>query len=189
MAVQELRVYDGSRQPRDWMDIIRPGQFVVFPSRVEDGAPCRFDGTAVEHHLAVCAIADALAEVEQVCRQRVAQHPTMRLDVFDAAGRSNPPLLTIVHPDRARRLEGDASVRRRNARIAIALIAVAPVLMWWDWREAGLMIVPTVVAVNGLLLAARLLQLNAAYAAAERRRAERLASLNTPPSQTGGTTP
>lgn len=177
--MQVLRVYDGSRQPRDWMDVIRPGQFVVFPSLIADGAPCDFEGTPVAHHLAVCAIADSLDEAERSSRTCVAEHSTLRCDVFDADGRRNPPLLTIVHPDRARGLEGDASVRRRNKWIAFALIAVAPVLMWFDWMAAGLMIVPTVIAVNGLLLAARLLQLNAAYAAAERRRAERVSSLAT----------
>ena len=50
------------------MDIIRPGQFVVFPSLIEDGTPCRLDGTPVEHHLAVCAIADSLADAEQAFR-------------------------------------------------------------------------------------------------------------------------
>jgi hypothetical protein len=175
--VQYVRVYDASRQPRDWMDLIRPGQFVVFPSLVEGGEPCGFDGAPQDHHLAVCAIADSLTEAEQACRDLVAGHPTVRFDVFDSAGRSHPPLLTIVHPDRAPQLEGNASVRRRNTRIAIALIVAAPLLMWLDWTASGLMIVPTVVAVNGLLLAARLLQLNAAYGANERRQRERLASL------------
>jgi hypothetical protein len=158
--VQYVRVYDASRQPRDWMDLIRPGQFVVFPSLVEGGEPCGFDGAPQDHHLAVCAIADSLTEAEQACRDLVAGHPTVRFDVFDSAGRSHPPLLTIVH-----------------TRIAIALIVAAPLLMWLDWTASGLMIVPTVVAVNGLLLAARLLQLNAAYGANERRQRERLASL------------
>lgn len=171
-----VRVYDPSRQPRDWTDIIEPGQCVAFASLVDGGAPCDADGTPTTHEAATCIIVDSLAEADTFCHERVERHPAVRFDVFDAAGRSRPPLLTVVHPLHRHRLEGDPSRRRRHLIIAIALIAAAPVLFWIDWRSGGAMVLPTVLGFNALLFAARLLQLNAAHAAAERRRLERMAA-------------
>ena len=171
-----VRLYDASRQPRDWMDIIRPGQFAVFASLLDGGDPCDTDGVPTGHGTASCVLVDGLAEAEALCRERVDRHPSLRFDVFDAAGRSRPPLLTIVHPSRARSLEGDVSLRRRNTAIAAALIVAAPFLFWIDWRTGGLLALPTLFAINGLFLAVRLLQLNASYAAAERRRLARISN-------------
>ena len=168
-------LYDPSRQPRDWMDIIRPGQFAVFASLLDGGDPCDIDGVPTGHGAANCVIVDDLAEAEALCRERANRHPSVRLDVFDAAGRSRPPLLTVVHPSRARSLEGDASVRRRNTTIAVASFVAAPILFWIDWQAGGVLVLPTLFAINGLFFALRLLQLNASYAAAERRRLERTA--------------
>ncbi len=168
--MQVIRVYDSSRRPKDWSDVIRPDQYVVFASRMDDGAPCEMDGTLTSHEAATCALADSLEEAEAFARERSTAHPDVRYDIFDAAGRSRPPLLVVVHPSRLRDIEGDASVRRRNRTIAFALIAAAPVLIWIDWRSSGLLLVSTLIALNGLFLAARLLQLNVAWKDAERSR-------------------
>lgn len=174
LGVQVIRVYDASRQPRDWMEIIRPGQFVVFASLLDGEAPCSLDGVPTGNGAATCAIVDSLDEAEALSRDRVEHHPAVRFDIFDARGRSQSPLLTVVHPTRVSSLEGDPKVRRRNRAIAIILIVTAAGLFWADWRSGGEMIFPTLLAFNLLLLAGRLLQLNAAYSAAERRRLARL---------------
>ncbi|AMY09279.1 hypothetical protein LuPra_02494 [Luteitalea pratensis] len=174
LGVRIVRLYDASRQPRDWMDIIRPGQFAVFASLLDGGEPCDIDGVPTGHGAASCVIVDALAEAEALCRERAERHPSVRLDVFDIAGRSQPPLLTVVHPSRIRSLEGDAAVRRRNTAIAVTLVVAAPILCWIDWQAGGVLVLPTLFAINGLFFALRLLQLNASYAAAERRRLERM---------------
>jgi hypothetical protein len=173
LGVRTVRLYDPSRQPRDWMDIIQAGEYAVFPSRVEGGAPCTVDAVPTGHDAATCILVDSLAEAEALCRGHVDRHPAVRFDVFDSAGRSRPPLLTVVHPSHATRLEGHASVQRRNQVIAVALLAAAPVLFWIDWNAGGALMLPTLLAFNALLFAGRLLQVNAAYAAAERRRQER----------------
>ncbi len=169
-----IRVYDSSRTRRDWMDIIRPTQFAVFASLLEFGVPCDADGVPTSTDLATCTLFDSLADAEAFCRSRIARLPDVRFDVFDAAGRSRPPLLTVVHPSRATALEGHAGGRRLRLWIAVGLIVAAPVLFWLDWGYAdGLLIVPTLLGFNALLVAARLLQMNGAYASAERRRRER----------------
>ena len=156
------------------MDIIQPGQFVVFASLLDGDAPCSLDGVPTGSDAATCAIVDSLAEAEALSRDHVARHPAVRFDIFDVRGRSQSPLLTVVHPSRLSSLEGDPKVRRRNRAIAIVLIVAATGLFWIDWHSGGAMIFPTLLAFNLLLLAGRLLQLNAAYAAAERRRLARL---------------
>lgn len=175
VAVRTVRLYDPSRHPRDWMDIVQPGQFAVFASSIDDGAPRSADDAPMRHDAATCVIVDSLAEAEALCRERVERHPALRFDVFDASGRSRPPLLTVTHPARASKVEGDASLSRRNLAIAVVLIVAAPVLFWLDWTSGGVLILPTLLGLNALLFAGRLLQLNAAYASAARRRRERFA--------------
>lgn len=172
-GVRTIRLYDASRQPRDWMEIIQPGQFAVFASMLDGGAPTDIDGVPTTHEAATCVIVEALAEAEALCLAHVEHHPPVRYDVFDAAGRSRPPLLTIVHPTHASTLEGNAGIRRRNLVIAVVLLGAAPVLFWIDWNSGGTMVLPTLLGFNALVFAGRLLQLNAGYAAAERRARER----------------
>ena len=162
------------------MDIIRDGQFVVFASRLDDDVPCGLDGVSTGNDAATCVIVDSLAEAEAIAREHVERHPAVRFDVFDARGRSQPPLLTIVHPSRLSALEGDPKARRRYRAIGIGLIVAAAGLFWLDWHSGGAMILPTLLAFNLMLLAGRLLQLSAAHAAAERRRTARLAQRRRP---------
>lgn len=173
--MRTVRVYDATRVPHDWNDIIQPGQFVVFASLLAGGAPCGVDGTPTSHADATCVIADSIEAAEALCRDHVERHPEVRFDIFDAHGRSRPALLTVVHPARLKAIEGNAATRRRNRAIALALIAAVPVLIWIDWRAGGALVLPSLLAFNALLFAVRLLQVTAGEAAAERRRLDRLA--------------
>ena len=59
---------------------------------------------------------------------------------------------------------------------ASALLVGAVPLFWYDYQhDQGMLIFPTVVGINMLIVAARLMQLNGAYAHAERLRQKRLA--------------
>lgn len=171
-----LRTYDPSRTPRDWMHIIQPTQYAAFASLIEGGTPCDVDGVPTGSDMATVTLFESLADAEAFCVARVEHPPHVRFDVFDAAGRARPPLLVVVHPSQASMLEGHAGGTRVRQWLAVALILVAPVLFWLDWGYAdGLLIVPTLLGFNALLLAGRLLQMNGAYASAERARRERSA--------------
>lgn len=171
-----VRAADPARQPRSWMQIIQPTQFAAFATTVDSGAPCDIDGVATGLDAATCAIFASLAEAEAFCRARVDERPGIRFDVFDAAGRSKPPLLTIVHPSRAAMLEGNRRGIMQSNYAAVALLIAAPVLFWIDWAlYGGILIMPTFLGINALLIAGRLLHLNNAYTSTERERRERVA--------------
>lgn len=174
--MDSLRIYDPARRPPNWTDIIRPGQFVAFSKNINTGAPCDAEGRPFgSPDRVTCMMFESLAEAEAFCRDRVLRVPTLRLDVFDSAGRALPPLLTVVHPSRVASLDGNPRAARINMWGAMVLAAAAPVLFWLDWwKYDGRLILPTILGINMLLIAARLIQLNGAYASAERSRRERL---------------
>lgn len=175
-----VRVYDPSRTPRDWMDIIRPTQCALFASRLDGGDPCDVDGVP-SGATPTCTIFESLSDAEAFCLARIERLPHVRFDVFDASGRSRPALLTIVHPSRSAALEGHAGSMRLRRWVAVALLVAAPVLFWIDWGYYdGLLMVPTLLGFNALLVAGRLLQLNGASASADRSRRERTGRIAKP---------
>jgi len=173
----QLRLFDRSRTPNSWTEIIRPGQFVAFAKTVDTGAPCDAHGrlfATVED--ASCLLFVSLADAEAFCREQVNRATNVRFEIFDSAGRAHPPPLVIVHPSRQQQLEGNSRGMRLRRRGAIALFIVAAVSFWYDFRHGpGLRFFPTLVGINLVVVALRLLQLNGSYAHAERVRRRRLA--------------
>ena len=103
-------------------------------------------------------------------------HEYVRFDVFDSSGRANPPLLVVVHPSRVARLEGNPSGIRLRNRMATALVLAAAASFWYDFGHgASTRFFPTLIGINLVVVAARLLQLNMSYQHAERVRRQRLA--------------
>ena len=172
-----LRLFDPSRKPASWTEIVQPGQYSAFAKTIDTGAPCDADGQpfpAIED--ATCLVFDSLAEAETFCRQQVERVSDVRFEIFDSTGRANSALLLIVHPAKAARLEGNPRGLRVRARIAIILLIVAAASFWYNLRNGpSFEIFPTLLGINLVVVAARLLQLNWSYASAERARKERLA--------------
>ena len=172
-----LRLYDHSRTPRSWTEIVRPGQFVAFAKTIDTEAPCDPDGkpfAAVED--VNCLLFDRLADAEAFCREQVNRATNVRFDVFDSTGRAEAPLIVIVHPSKQEQLEGNPRGMRLRTRGAIALFIVAGASVWYDYQHGpAVQIFPTLLGINLVVVAARLLQLNGSYAHAERVRRQRLA--------------
>jgi len=172
-----LRLFDPDRDPTSWTEIVQPGQYVAFAKTIDSGAPCDADGRpfpAVED--ATCLLFDRLTEAESFCRQQVVRAPYVRFDIFDSTGRSNPPLLLIVHPAKVARLEGNPHGMRIRSLVAAILLIVAAVSFWYNFRNGpSFQVFPTLLGINLVVVAARLFQLNKSYAHAERVRKERLA--------------
>ena len=174
--MHSVRVYDPDRRPSHWTDLIRPGQYAAFAKIIETSAPCDADGRPFASAAdATCLIFDGFDEAESFCARQVLRAPGIRFDVFDSAGRLNPPLLMVVHPDRIASLEGNPRGMRSRRIIAAVLTAAAIPLMWYDyWSSRGRLIFPTVIAINLLVVAARLVQLNRSYAHAAQERQRRV---------------
>jgi hypothetical protein len=179
--MQVLRLYDPDRRPPNWTDIIRPGQFAAFAKHVDGGGPCDADGRPfASSDLVTCLIFDEIDQAARVCEERVTEVPSVRFEVFDSAGRSNPPILVVVNQAHAHRLDTDPRRISRRKWTALGLAAAALPLFWYDYtNDRGVLVLPTFVGINLLLAAGRLLQLNAAVAAAERQRQERFTRLKT----------
>ena len=158
------------------MQIIRPSEFAAFATLVDSGAICDADGRPTSADDASCIIFATLSEAEMFCRERVEQNPVLRFDIRDSGGHLRPPLFIIVHPSRADKLDGSPSKTRWNARVATGLLIAAPLLFWWDWGwHGGNLIMPTIVGINAVLIAARLFIMNYSHKSFERARRERVA--------------
>jgi hypothetical protein len=168
-------LYDRTREPQGWMQIIRPTEFAAFATLVDSGAICDANGVAKSSDDASCVIFETLPAAEAYCREQVIRIPSLRFDILDAAGQRRPPLFTIVHPSRAATLDGSPAKMRRNAGWAIALLAIGPPLIWFDWTfYDGVQVMPTILGINAMLIAVRLLILNVSYTSDERARLERV---------------
>jgi hypothetical protein len=173
--VQVVRLHDPSRRPASWTDIIRPGQFAVFAKDDATGAPRAADGARLAHPAeASCAIFDSIDDARAFCEAGVARDPALRYDVFDADGRARPPLLSVLHPDRAASLETSPQQMRKRQLIAWALIVPAVPALAYAAFDFGQRIMPAFLGVNMLLIGGRLLWLNLALRETERAREQRL---------------
>jgi hypothetical protein len=175
--VIELKLHDPDRNPPSWTEILRPGQYVAFAKTADTGATCDSDGrTFQEVEAATCLVFDTLAEAETFCRRKVGLASNVRIEIFDSTGRANSPLLVIVHPSKAARLEGNPRGMQLRTWSATILLAVAGLSFWYDFaRGASAGFFPTLIGINLVVVAARLFQLNKSYQHAERVRQERLA--------------
>jgi hypothetical protein len=178
--MEVLRLYDPGRRPPDWTNIIRPGQFAAFSKQIDGGGSCDAEGRPFASSADVtCVLFDRLQDARAFCEARVQVLPSLRFEIFDSAGRTNPPILIVVHPSRTSTLDANPRGMRARKVAAIVLAVGAVPLFLLDYlKSGGLMIFPTVLGINMILIAARLMQLNASYADAERRRRARLAQVD-----------
>jgi hypothetical protein len=158
--VQAVRIHDPDRRPASWSEIIRPDQFVAFATP-SDGS---------------CLLFDSLEEARACCEQAVASDPEKRFDLFDAAGRAESPLLTIVHPSRALRLDTHPTGMHRRRVAGWILIAAGSGLVAWTYVMFSDIraIFPGVVGFNLLFAGGRFLWFNLGVRETERARESRL---------------
>jgi hypothetical protein len=154
-----------------------PGQFVAFAKHVDSGASCDADGQPFAAAAdATCVVFDSLDEACRFCDERVRAVPSIGFEVFDSAGRLNPPLLVIVNPARQHVLAGNVRAQRIRKYAAVVLALGALPLFWFDYAtDRGVLVLPTIIGINMLVAAARLMQINSGVKESERVRKERLA--------------
>jgi hypothetical protein len=172
-----LRLFDPDRRPPNWSDIVPPSAFVAFASNADTGSPTHADGTPfASAAAATCLVFDSLASARTFCEAQVAAKSAVRFDVFDARGRVDDPLLVIVNPARTANLEGSARGMLLRRCAALAMIAAAGPLVWYDYATArGTLVLPTFLGISMVIAGLRLLFMNVIVREAERRQRDRLA--------------
>ena len=166
------------------MQIVKPGQFVLFAKDLDSGAPCDAEGRAfADPSQATCAIGDSLAEAQAFADAAVAKTPGLRVDIFDHDGRAHPPLLSVLHPSRAQAADTHPRVLRRRRVIAWTLIVIAIPLIVFAIveRHDREIILPAFLGINMLIAAGRLLWFNLGVRETERVRQARLRGHVQPP--------
>jgi hypothetical protein len=178
--VQILRLHDPGRRPVNWTGIIRPGQFAAIAKDMATGLPCDAEGRPFDDPgAATCVVFDRFDEARAFCEAAVTNHEAVRFEVFDSEGRSNPPLLTVMHPSRSATQDGHPRVLRKRRIIAWWLIwgGVALLFVSYWLYESGHAIFPGFIGLNMIFAAGRLLWYNMALAETERARQDRIDGL------------
>jgi hypothetical protein len=171
----ELKLYDRSRRPPHWTDIIRRDDYAVLAKDVESGATVDREGRPFAAAADVtCLVFESLAAARRHCEAEVERLPTLRLEIYDAEGKRHPPLLVVVHPRQQRTLPAHPWNLRMRARIARLLVAGSLPFLWLDLvHSSGRLIWPTLIGLNMVVVAARLAHLNWSARTAERARLTR----------------
>jgi hypothetical protein len=163
--MQELKLYDPDRRPKDWTDIIRPGQYAVFHSDLRTDVEKKPDGRFLAPgEESFCLVFDSLPEAEAYCEAKVAEIPSLRCDIYDHMGKSKPPRLTYVN-------QAQVKAPRRHAHWGWVLISLSVPCFWIEWHWHGTLIVPLIVGLNLVFAGLRLIYWGAG--GGEKRRAKR----------------
>jgi hypothetical protein len=169
----EIRLYDPSRQAQNWTEFMRPDQCAVLFRDRSTSTPLSPEGkpySAVTEY--TCLLFDRLDAAQRFSEIKVRDLPSLVCEIFDSAGRVNPPLLVISHPN----YEGDedsgpASSRRRKLIVAGLLAAGAALFSLNLWGES---ILATFLASNCVLFGLRFLYWEYAVRHRERERRRRV---------------
>ena len=152
----------------------------MFAKDLDTRLPCDAKGQPFPAATAAtCLVFDSLDEARRFSEAQVLETEQIQFEVFDAQGRSNPPLLTILHPQRAAKQDAHPRTLRRRRTVAWSLIAGGvPLLFLSYWlNQFGHAIFPGFIGLNMVLAGGRLLWFNLALTEAERTRQERVDKL------------
>jgi hypothetical protein len=171
---REIKVYDQSRQPREWHKLLAPSQCAVFFKSVDSEFPLSPRGDRVALSECTFLLFDKLEHARSFAEAKVRQFPKMCCEIFDSRGKAVPPLRVVVHPSVAEKDELSASSVRKRTIIAVLLFIFSLPLIWWDWHSGSGLILPTLLGINMIFAGLRLLQWNTAYGHRSQEQSKRL---------------
>ena len=128
------KLYDESRTPAHWLDIIRPGEYAVFVLHADSRAPADRDGRDFRAGEASVIIAPHLAAARDFAEKIVAANPKLCCEIYDHHGKSGPPVATVYESSVRGRYEG-IEYARRNTAIGVLLLALAAAFIVYDARH------------------------------------------------------
>jgi hypothetical protein len=166
--MRNVLFYDPDRVPRNWVDLLRPGQVAVFLLDVETSVVLDQDGVPVRNSAAEsCFFFDSLADAKRFCQDMVERADHVRCDMYDERGMAVAPLYTIVNKRHEHRVGSKGTARLLMLSGAVSVVVSIP-LFWYDWLAEGARIWPTLFGINLVVLGLRLLYWG--YSALERLR-------------------
>jgi hypothetical protein len=145
-----LKLYDPGRRGT-WLDQLAPGEYPLFlrdgktwAERDADGKPLGRRGDSV------CLVFSSLDEAKQFGEQKVRERPDLRCDIYDREGLRNPPLCSFG--DR----EWNPAPRTLLWLAGGCAVASVP-LFFWDWSRRGELVLASLIGINLIAAALRLL--------------------------------
>ena len=155
MAYRLLPLHDPARRPRDWNLHVAPPRVAVFLSDARSGAELTADGTSLQPGTrSSFLLFDSLDEAKTYCEEMLTRFEHIQCDIYDQRGSAVPPLFRYTHE----RYRGEflaPGSRKKLIFVGCLLILATPPLFWWDYRHGGVLIFPTLIALNCIILALR----------------------------------
>jgi hypothetical protein len=156
--MQRVAIYDPKRVPKNWVELLRSGQFAVFLRGVFTSVELDHQGTLVADDAAQCCfIFDSLADAKQFCLEVVERAEHVQCEIYDERGMAIEPLFRIVNKRHQHRI-GTKPHRSLMLGGVLSMALSAP-LFWFDWLSSGARMWPTIFGINILFLGVRLLHI------------------------------
>jgi hypothetical protein len=135
--MREVKLYDQSRTPANWMQIIQPGEFAVFHSDAKTGAMMNAAGEPSAQGEEACVLLPSFKAAESYCQGKVTQMPSLRCEIFDCAGRARPPLHIVVNAALKKKLDLSPASARNKLALGTALCLSSLAFFYLDYRSGG----------------------------------------------------
>src|SRR5262249_45369512 len=93
---------------------------------------------------------ESLQEAEQYCDDKVRELPSLRCEIFDAAGKARPPLRVVVNPALHKKLDVSPASARNKLILGAVLCLSSLVFFYLDYRVEGrsMMFLFTLIGIN-----------------------------------------
>jgi hypothetical protein len=151
---REILLRDAGSGHRYWNERLAEGEVALFFSDVANGKSVGIEGNIVEPgDPAMCHAFPDIIQAKAFCQDLVKRKPGVRCEGYDRRGKAVAPVL-VVMAERNERAARAAVVWK--FAIAVVLIAASVPLFVWDYRHAGLLIIPTLFGINLVVVALRL---------------------------------
>lgn len=172
----EIPLFDAKRRPSEWTGVILPHQCAVFLSNTVLRLSVGRNLKPQAHDSATCVLFfDSIDDAEAFCRQLVTWRPEIACEILDHEGPVNPPLMHIAREHKG----GDDDTRgwlaRRRPWIVGCLILAAIPLFCYDSTHDSTLVL-TIIGINLIVAALRLLLWDLVAKGNERERMARLAA-------------
>jgi hypothetical protein len=139
VSLRELKLFDAERRPPNWMGHIHEGEYALFFKDVRSGQELTANGDLPKE--SVCLIAGGLEEALDFAQARVDAVPSLRCDIYDAQGKANPPVASVVHQNN-KSLENTAATGWKRIWFGVALLPIGAPMIVYDWHRDWALIWP-----------------------------------------------